>query len=182
MADGMSRRRMLAASAAGMGLALAADAPAAPRAKVESVTVISKQPHLYHGWPTLARRRNGHLALAYSGGRQAHVCPFGRVELMTSADQGRTWTWPRVLLDSATDDRDAGVLETAKGTLLVTTFTSLAYEPVLATQLATPTWPAEKLARWKAAQARLGGAERKAELGQWLIRSTDGGTAGSPRV
>jgi sialidase-1 len=26
------------------------------------------------------------------------------------------------------DDRDSGVLETAKGTLLVTTFTSLAYE------------------------------------------------------
>ena len=42
-----------------------------------------------------------------------------------------SWTWPRTVLHSGTDDRDAGVLETAKGTLLVTTFTSLAYEPAL---------------------------------------------------
>src|SRR5256885_13212033 len=104
---------------------------AAPPAKIESLSVVSKQPHLYHGWPTLTRRRSGQLVLVCSGGREAHVCPFGRVEMMTSADGGQTWTWPRVLLDSAIDDRDAGVAETAKGTLLVTTFTSLAFEAVL---------------------------------------------------
>ena len=37
-----------------------------------------------------------------------------------------------MLLDIAIDDRDAGVVETAKGSLLVTNFTSLAYEPFLA--------------------------------------------------
>ena len=30
-------------------------------------------------------------------------------------------------MDSATDDRDAGLCETSQGTLLVTTFTSLSY-------------------------------------------------------
>ncbi len=80
-------------------------------------------------WPGAA---TASLLLVYSGGREAHVCPFGRVELMRSGDDGQTWSWPRVLLDSAIDDRDSGVLETAKGTLLVTTFTSLAYEPILA--------------------------------------------------
>ena len=34
-------------------------------------------------------------------------------------------------MDGPIDDRDAGVLETAKGTILITTFTSLAYEPIL---------------------------------------------------
>src|SRR5437764_4939842 len=121
------RRTFLAAAST---LLLTRRAPAAPRAAVEPPTVISKQPHLYHGWPTLARRRNGQLLLVCSGGREAHVCPFGRVELMTSDDEGKAWTWPRVLLDSAIDDRDAGVVETAKGSLLVTTFTSLAYADV----------------------------------------------------
>ncbi len=101
---------------------------------------------------------------------------------MTSRDNGETWSWPRVLLDSAIDDRDSGVLETAKGSLLATTFTSLAYEPQLKKQLAAPTWPAEKLAKWKAAQARLDDEERKAELGEWLIRSTDGGKTWSTRL
>jgi hypothetical protein len=87
-----------------------------------------------------------------------------------------------VLLDSAIDDRDSGVLETAKGTLIATTFTSLAYEPLLQKQLENPTWPAEKLARWKAAHARLNEAERHAELGEWLIRSTDGGLTWSTRL
>jgi hypothetical protein len=52
----------------------------------------------YHGWPTVVRRRSGELLLVYSGGREAHVCPFGRVELMNSRDQGTTWSWPRTLL------------------------------------------------------------------------------------
>ena len=60
------------------------------------------------------------------------VCPFGEVEAMISHDSGATWTRPRTLLDSAIDDRDAGVIEMARGTLLVTGFTSLAYEPKLA--------------------------------------------------
>src|SRR5262249_54054067 len=108
-----TRRPLPAARTPSVGAPRGARRPArgAPRARVESVTVISKQPPLYHGWPTLARRRGGQLVLVCSGGRESHVCPFGRVEMMTSED-GRTWTWPRVLLDSATDDRDAGVVET----------------------------------------------------------------------
>lgn len=97
-------------------------------AKIIETKVISKQPEFYHGWPTVARRKNGELWLSWSGGREGHVCPFGQVQAMTSRDDGATWSWPRVLLDSAIDDRDSGVLETAKGSLIVTTFTSLAYE------------------------------------------------------
>src|SRR5271166_592526 len=106
----MTRRLLLQYSGALAASALfgaSRRASAAPRAKVESTTVISKQPHLYHGWPTLTRRRNGQLLLVYSGGREAHVCPFGRVEIMRSRDNGDAWTWPQVLLDSPIDDRDA---------------------------------------------------------------------------
>ncbi|NIP93200.1 MAG: exo-alpha-sialidase, partial [Akkermansiaceae bacterium] len=52
----------------------------------------------------------------------SHVCPFGRVDLMRSADGGESWTYPRTVLDGPIDDRDAGVVETAKGSILITTF------------------------------------------------------------
>lgn len=167
-------------------------ATAAPTASITDTKVISQQPEFYHGWSTVARRQNGELWVTWSGGRESHVCPFGQVHAMTSRDDGKTWTWPRVLLDSATDDRDSGVLETAKGTLIATTFTSLAYEPYLEkasafAELTSKGWVTksmspEQFAKWKAAHSRLNDAERKAELGQWLIRSTDGGLTWSTRL
>jgi len=161
-------------------------AQAAPAIKLIETKVISHQPEFYVGWPTVARRRNGDLLLVYSGGREAHVCPFGRVELMVSHDNGSSWGWPQVLLDSAIDDRDAGVLETAKGTILVTTFTSLAYEKsLLAAETKKPgdqgAWPPAKLRAWRAAHNRLGPEQRQRALGQWMIRSTDGGVTWSAR-
>jgi len=147
-------------------------AQTAPSGHVESIVTISRQPEYYHGWPTLAARRNGELLVAYSGGREAHVCPFGRVELTRSRDEGRTWSWSQVLLDSPIDDRDCGVVETPSRTLLVTTFTSLAYEAVL--QRASG-WATEKLERWQAVNRRSTPEQRQALLDTWMLRSTDGG-------
>ena len=147
-------------------------AQTAARGRVESIEMISRQPEYYHGWPTLAARRNGELLLAYSGGRDAHVCPFGRVELMRSRDGGRRWSWPEVVLDSPIDDRDCGVLETPSGSLLVTTFTSLAYEAVLKDASG---WPPEKLARWQAVDLRTTPEQRRGLLDTWMLRSTDDG-------
>jgi sialidase-1 len=143
--------------------------------EVTELRTITRRPDLYHGWPTLAQRRNGELVLVYSGGREAHVCPFGRVELMTSRDEGRTWSEPRVLIEGPIDDRDAGVVETFRGTLLVTTFTSLAYAPILDRALKEGNWPAERVDRWRAVHEQLSAEEREARLGQWMIRSDDGG-------
>ena len=164
----LRRRDFISTSAA----AAALNAQTAPRRHVESIATISRQPEYYHGWATLARRRNGELVVAYSGGRDAHVCPFGRVELMRSRDGGRTWSWPEVLLDSPIDDRDSGVFETPSGSLLVTTFTSLAYETVLKEASG---WTADKLERWQAANLRTTPEQRSALLDTWMLRSTDGG-------
>lgn len=149
--------------------------------------VISWKPPLYHGWPTLARRRDGELLLAFSGGRETHICPFGRVEWMRSKDNGVHWGWPQVLYDGPIDDRDAGVVETASGAILVTTFTSLAYEPVLArAQKARPGEPgaftdAKLIDEWQAVHNRLTAEQRKKELGCYMLRSTDGGVTWSAR-
>ncbi len=164
---GMSRRTFLPLAALSARIATAA-----PRVRVESLRVISAQPEFYHGWPTLARRKNGELLVTYSGGREAHVCPFGRVEMIRSSDDGRNWSWPEVLLDTPIDDRDSGVCETRAGSLLVTTFTSLAYEDVLAKAAG---WDAQRLARWRAVNLRISPERRKEMLGTWMLRSTNGG-------
>ena len=183
----LPRRDLLRSGAivgAGYALALRPRAAAAPKARVRSTDVISMRPNLYHGWPTVARRRDGELLVVCSGGREAHVCPFGWVEMMRSKDGGRTWGWPRVLMDTAIDDRDAGVCVTARGSLLVTTFTSLAYIEYM--KEAAPgkkgrftEWTQEGLARWKAAHHRTPAAERERMLGTWMLRSTDGGVTWS---
>ncbi|MFT5497014.1 MAG: sialidase-1 [Kiritimatiellia bacterium] len=147
-----------------------------PIAHILEIKTISKQPELYNGWPTLARRKNGELLVTWSGGRVGHVCPFGRIEGMRSLDDGQTWTWPRILLDTDMDDRDSGVMETAKGTLIVTTFTSLAwYGSENSFKKKYKDNPA-----WLAANARFPDEEkRKAQLAELAIRSTDGGLSWS---
>lgn len=171
---------------------LVATALSAQTAQVLETKTITPAEEPYAGWSTVARRANGELWVTWSGGRDGHVCPMGQVRAMTSRDDGATWTYPRVLLDSPTDDRDSGVLETAKGTLLVTTFTSLAYEdhlaksvmymPVAGKSSAMRPMPPEVVARWQATQKRLTADERQAELGEWVLRSTDGGLNFSARI
>ncbi len=171
-----NRRSFLAGiSAAGLATAVSLPAQAAPAATLHETRVISHLKHRYHGWPTLARRANGELLVVCSGGRESHVCPFGRVELMRSKDEGQTWSWPEVVIDGPIDDRDAGIVETAKGTLLVTTFTSLAYEPILYKAEQAGNWEADKLSRWRAAHNRINAEQRQAALGVLMKRSTDGG-------
>jgi len=179
----MSRRTLLSTSATAMLATHVRSIQAADNAPpfaVDEIKSISLQTDRYHGWPTLARRNNGELLVVCSGGRETHVCPFGRVELIRSFDDGKTWTYARTLLDGPIDDRDAGMVETAQGTLLVSTFTSLAYEPglqkaVAAAQQGSPTFSAEKLARWKAVHGRVAKGQHKDHLGCWLLRSEDDG-------
>lgn len=120
----------------------------------------------------MTRRKSGELIASYSGGREGHVCPFGRVEITRSLDGGRSWSWPQVIMDTAIDDRDAGIVETPKGTLLVTTFTSIKFEEVRA---AAKGWETDRIERWDAAIKAATPEQRHALLGAWMLRSTDGG-------
>ena len=160
---------------------------AAPAVKILSTKVASPDTSFYQAWPTIAARQNGELVVVYSGGRNYYVCPFGRVELISSRDGGETWSWPRVVLDSVSDDRDAGVLETSRGTLLVFSFTSLAYQGHLVDpeRLLLKTFKNETPAiveRWLLAEARVSREEMKRDVGMWMLRLTDGGRTWSERL
>ena len=149
-------------------------------AVIHETRTISQDPQHYHGWPTLAQRSNGELILLYSGGREDHVCPFGRLELMRSSDEGKTWSPPTVVFETGIDDRESGLMETARGTLIANTFTSVDFLGLLAEaeQIAPGTpgaWAPERLKRWQAVRKQLTDDQRQAAPGMWMIRSTDGG-------
>jgi len=148
------------------------------------IRVISRHPS-YHGWPTVARRRNGQLLVAASAGREAHVCPYGQVHLIRSDDNGETWSDPEIVADTPLDDRDAGVLETRSGALLVNWFSSVAWMVTLHRQeVGEVDWlPPETQARWRAERERVVSRVRvRDELGAWLVRSEDGGRTWSERI
>ncbi len=169
----LNRRRMLLTTGLVLSASRTGKAQASNSLQIEIVAMktISQESEYYLGWPTIARSSEGTIYLAYSGGRRAHVCPFGRVELMTSHDDGASWTWPRVIHDGPIDDRDAGVCVTNRGSILVSTFTSLAYIPTFSKLKPEDTdFPA-----WQAVHQRLSDAQREQQLGCWLLRSEDGG-------
>ena len=64
--------------------------------------------------------------------------------------------------------------------MLATTFTSLAYQPILERARKEGRWDRSRLQRWEAAHARLDAASRQ-PLGQWILRSEDGGLNWSAR-
>ncbi|MBQ8294855.1 MAG: exo-alpha-sialidase [Clostridia bacterium] len=72
-------------------------------------------------WPSICRLADGRLAAVFSGGRTAHVDPYGRVDITYSSDEGATWTKPITIFDTPLDDRDAGIVNW-KGKTVVTTF------------------------------------------------------------
>ncbi|MCL2304736.1 MAG: glycoside hydrolase [Planctomycetaceae bacterium] len=185
----LTRRRFLAATGATVAaLSCPAILRANPAPKVERIFLKTLNPdrEAYLGWPTIGRTASGELLVVCSGNREGHVCPFGQVWLYRSRDNGETWTWPQSIYDGPIDDRDAGILVTARGTILISSFTSLAYwdhglkQETEARRLGNGKWNDERFARWNAVHNRI--AEPEKELGCWLFRSTDGGVNWDVRI
>ncbi len=62
------------------------------RAEIEWVRPICVEKDRYIGWPSVARLQSGDIVAVFSGDRDAHVCPYGKVQMVRSTDGGRTWT------------------------------------------------------------------------------------------
>jgi sialidase-1 len=132
----------------------------------------------YFGWPSIARLDDGTLIVASSGLRVEHVCPWGKTVLNVSTDEGRTWSWPRVINDSPIDDRDAGVVDLGDGKLLVSWFTSDTRQYVQADWLRQRLGD-EELGRVKAALANWTDELVQQWLGSWALLSEDRGATWS---
>lgn len=149
-------------------------------AAVFSSKVICKQEGRYIGWPTIARTRSGELIVVFSGDRDAHVCPWGKTQMVRSADGGETWSEPVTINNTPLDDRDAGIIETRRGTLLVSWFTSLAFENP--SQVNWQKLPEEVVIGWRRHAEKLGPETRAQWYGHWIRRSEDGGKTWGPPI
>lgn len=124
------------------------------------------EPNRYLGWPTIVKTNDNRLLVAFSGDRDAHVCPFGKTQLIVSSDNGKSWSEPETITNTALDDRDAGIIQTQKGTLLVSWFTSVAFE--------RPSFEAA-YNRYARIGEKIAARTRKKWMGNWVRRSADGG-------
>ena len=63
--------------------AFAGEPPAVQaRASIRWTRTICREDGRYIGWPTVCCLRNGEVIAAFSGDRERHVCPFGKVQLV----------------------------------------------------------------------------------------------------
>jgi BNR/Asp-box repeat. len=125
------------------------------------------EPDRYIGWPTITRLNNGELIAIFSGDRDAHVCPWGKTQIVRSTNNGKTWSEPETINNTPLDDRDAGIIQTKQGTLLISWFTSIAF-----------TMPVYKTAyeRYARIAEKINLPEIRGQyLGNWVRRSDDGG-------
>ena len=154
--------------------------------------VICRQPGRYIGWPTIARTRDGELLVAFSGDRDAHVCPFGKSMLVRSFDDGRRWGGAELINDTPLDDRDTGLCACRDGTLVMSWFTSHYTLEVQMERVAKAApevrerWrrqvesvTGQDILQWAGPRLNPGG---RYELGHWTRRSTDGGRTWEPPV
>jgi hypothetical protein len=152
------------------------------QATVLSTSVICKQPGRYIGWPTVGRMPNGELLVVFSGDRDAHVDPFGKTQLVRSADNGATWSPPTTINDTPLDDRDAGICVCRDGAVIVSWFTSHYTdekymqmcrdnrEEIARRSAYLKAFDSADLVRWAGTELEDG----RYRLGHWIRRSTDG--------
>ncbi|HDY88945.1 MAG TPA: exo-alpha-sialidase [bacterium] len=144
-----------------------------PIARIISTRIICSQPDKYIGWATIVKTKKGELIVVFSGDRDAHVCPWGKTQMVKSTNNGNTWSDPITINNTPLDDRDAGIIQTSKGTLLVSWFTSLAFDNF--SEVAWQKLPQLMLDGWKRHIEKIGPDTRKQWLGNWIRRSVDGG-------
>jgi len=109
--------------------------------------------HDYFAWPTIARLQNGKIAVTASGFRLAHVCPFGKMVISYSEDDGETYTLPAPVIDTPLDDRDAGILAFGEKNVIVTSFNNRreSQRKALENAKSSPEYAVSKLPQYTAA-------------------------------
>lgn len=85
-----------------------------PSPTVERSLVIGGQGY----FPVAVKLRDGRIGVVLRGGAE-HLGIGGRLEIVSSADDGKTWSKPTVVVDSPADDRNPAFGQAADGTLVV---------------------------------------------------------------
>jgi len=143
------------------------------RAKILWSRAICRDRGRYVGWPTVCRLRNGDILAVFSGDREEHVCPWGKVQMARSRDGGETWEGPTTIANGPVDDRDAGIVQMPDGDIVVTYFTSVAYRTE---SFLKKDWPRDDPHYWwKRHDEKISDETRSAALGYFRTVSKDDG-------
>jgi sialidase-1 len=86
----------------------------APAPKVERTPVVTGQGY----FPVACRLQDGRIAVVMRGGAP-HIGIKGRLDIVFSEDEGKTWSKPTVVVDSEMDDRNPAFGQAKDGTLVV---------------------------------------------------------------
>ena len=132
-------------------------------ATIISKKIICKEPGRYSAWPTITKTKKGDLLVVFSGDRDKHVCPWGKIEMIRSSDEGKTWTDPQIIIDTPIDDRDPGIMETKEGTLLVSWNGTMSFDGYRGSD------------RYADHAKTISPEVRQRWTRQWIMRSVDGG-------
>ena len=124
-----------------------ASAPAAERS-----LVVSGQGY----FPVALRLRDGRIGVVLRGGA-GHLGIRGRLDIVFSSDEGKTWTKPTVVNDSPVDDRNPAFGQAQDGTLVVGFWRTARYDD----------------------QGRYNDRLVNKPVNTWVTRSTDGGRSWS---
>ena len=121
----MGNKWFLVLALAGMawGAGSVAGADEQPPPGLERSAVVTGQGY----FPVALRLRDGRIAVVLRGGAP-HVGVGGRLDIVYSSDEGRTWTKPAVVVDSPVDDRNPALGQAADGTLVVGFWRTATYD------------------------------------------------------
>jgi hypothetical protein len=147
--------------------------------------IVCSKPHDrfgYFGWPTVARMDDGELVVASSGLRTWHVDPYGKTVVLSSRDDGRTWSEPAIVGDLPIDNRDGGIVCLGGRKRLVTWFTSDTRKLVddVRQHYLEHVGGEEGIASWQTTLSRWTDEAVANSLGSWLRLSDDGNSWSEP--
>ena len=114
--------------AGAMGGSAASPGSASPASAVPKVLSRGAAAGSYQAFPDVCRLANGDLICVFYAGYGHVSLPRpdwprgGRICAVRSADEGRTWSEPRVLFDGPDDDRDPHIARMRDGTLVCSFF------------------------------------------------------------
>jgi len=145
------------------------------RAEIQWVRPICAPEERYIGWPTVCRLKNGEIIAAFSGDREEHVCPWGKVQIARSKDDGETWEGPVTIQNGPLDDRDAGIVQMPDGDILITWFTSDYYRRSFNNNVTGELTPDQPLYWWKRHDEKIPPEVARDALGYFRTLSQDNG-------
>ncbi len=89
--------------------------------KIEIRTVAKSTDDQYYAFPSICKLNSGELVCVFYSGT-GHMSPDGKIVMVKSSDEGKTWSQPRIIADTPIDDRDPSIMQTRSGRILVNFF------------------------------------------------------------